>query len=187
MNRLAGKAALVTGGGSGIGQGIAEVFAAEGASVAVLDIEAEWAEETEVQLKAKGAQALGIHGDVAKSNDIQEAVGRCLQEWDRLDILVNNAATSKRSSADLNLAEVPEAEWDRMMAVNLKGPLFGIQAVAPIMKAAGGGGCHQYQLDLGPFMLSRERWVWYQQGCSGKPHTSGRCGTGCLEHSRKLH
>lgn len=139
MNRLAGKVALVTGGGSGIGQGIAEVFAAEGASVAVLDIEAEWAKDTEVQLKTKGAQALGIHGDVAKSNDIREAVSRCMQEWDRLDILVNNAATSKRSSANLNLAEVPEAEWDRMMAVNVKGPLLGIQAVAPIMKAAGGG------------------------------------------------
>ncbi len=137
MDRLRGKVALITGGGSGIGRGIVDLFAAEGASVAILDIQAQWAKDTEAQLRGKGAQALGIHGDVAKGKDVQDAVQRCVQEWGRLDILVNNAGTSVEGAP--NLTELPESEWDRVMAVNVKGPLLCIQAAAPIIRAAGGG------------------------------------------------
>ncbi len=137
MNRLRDKVALITGGGSGIGRGIVELFAAEGASVAVLDIQAEWASEVEAEIRGKGAKALGIHGDVANSNHVRDAVQRCVREWGRLDILVNNAGTSVQGTP--SLTELAESEWDRVMAVNVKGPLLCIQAVAPIMRAAGGG------------------------------------------------
>ncbi len=139
MSRLEGKIALVTGGASGIGRGIVELFVAEGACVAVFDIEAQWARETEAQLKAQGAQALGIHGDVVNAEEVQGAVRRCVQEWGRLDILVNNAAAAMPANKFFGLAELPESDWDRMMAVNVKGPFLCIQAAAPVMRSAGGG------------------------------------------------
>lgn len=137
MDRLRGKVALVTGGGSGIGEGIAELFGGEGACVAILDIQAQWAKDTETQLRSTGAQALGIHGDVSNSNDVKEAVQRCVREWGRLDILVNNAGTSVQGTP--TLTELSEAEWDRIMAVNVKGPFLCTQAAAPVIRAAGGG------------------------------------------------
>jgi NAD(P)-dependent dehydrogenase (short-subunit alcohol dehydrogenase family) len=137
MNRLKEKVALVTGGASGIGRGIVDVFANEGAAVAILDIQPQWTRDTEKELRNSGARALGIHGDVANSNNVHDAVQRCVQEWGRLDILVNNAGTSVKGSA--RLSELAESEWDRVMAVNVKGPLFGIQAATPVMKAAGAG------------------------------------------------
>ena len=153
MSRFGGKVVLVTGGGSGIGRGIVDLFAAEGACVAIFDIEAQWARDTEAQLKAKGAQAVGIHGDVSKGEEVQGAMRRCVQEWGRLDILVNNAGTSIRSNESLNFTELPEAEWDWIMAVNVKGPFLCIQAVAPIMRSAGGGQYNQHHLYLSPFLL----------------------------------
>jgi len=136
MNRLNGKVALVTGGGSGIGSGIADSFAAEGARVAILEIEGAWAREIEAQLRARGAQALGIQGDVSRSKEVKDAVERCVEQWGRIDILVNNAAASNEAVA---LAAVAEAHFDRIMEVNVKGPLLCIQAAAPVMKANGGG------------------------------------------------
>jgi NAD(P)-dependent dehydrogenase (short-subunit alcohol dehydrogenase family) len=137
MNRLKDKVALVTGGASGIGRGIVDLFAAEGASVAVLDIQDQWTKDTEIELRDSGARALGIHGDVANGNNVRDAVQRCVQEWGRVDILVNNAGTSVKGAP--SLSELAETEWDRVMAVNVKGPLFCIQAVTPIMKSGGGG------------------------------------------------
>ncbi len=137
MNRLGSKIALVTGGASGIGQGVAELFAAEGACVAILDIQPQWTQETEAQLRSAGAQALGIHGDVSNAKDVREAVQLCVREWGRLDILVNNAGTSVQGTPAL--AELSEAEWDRIMAVNVKGPFLCTQAAAPVIRAAGGG------------------------------------------------
>ncbi len=137
MDRLRSKVALITGGGSGIGKGIVELFAAEGASVAVLEIQPQWTKDVEREIRSKGAEALGIHGDVANGSDVRSAVQRCIQEWGRLDILVNNAGTSVQGMP--SLCELAESEWDRVMAVNVKGPLLCMQAVAPIMRDAGGG------------------------------------------------
>lgn len=138
MNRLSGKVALVTGGGSGIGHGIVHLFAAEGASVAILEIETQWATDTEAQLRAKGFRALAIPGDVAQKNDTQRAVQCCIREWGRVDILVNNAAADN-GNENVALIDLPEAHFDKIMAVNVKGALLCIQAVAPVMKANGGG------------------------------------------------
>src|SRR5574341_2565101 len=139
MSRLEGKVALVTGGASGIGRGMVDLFVVEGASVAVLDIEAQWTKDTETQLRGKGARAIGICGNVAKSEDVKSGVRRCIEEWGRLDIVVNNAAAAMPADRSFYLADLSESDWDRMMAVNVKGPLLCIQAVAPIMRSAGGG------------------------------------------------
>ena len=139
MSRLEGKVALVTGGASGIGRGIVDLFVVEGAWVAILDIESQWAKETETQLRSKGARAMGIHGDVAKRDEVQEAVRHCVEEWGHIDILVNNAAAAMPADKSFMLADLDESAWDRMMAVNVKGPFLCIQAVAPIMRSAGGG------------------------------------------------
>lgn len=137
MKRLSGKVALVTGGGSGIGRGIVDRFAAEGASVAILEIEADWARATEAELRSRGHQALALAGDVSIRRDIDALVQRCVSAWGRIDILVNNAAADNGSA--VMLADLSEAHFDRIMAVNVKGALLCIQAVAPMMKAAGGG------------------------------------------------
>ncbi len=139
MDRLSGKVALITGGASGIGRGMVDLFAAEGASVAILDIEAGWTQATEAELRERGARAMGIPGDVAKRDEVQEAVRRCAREWGRIDILVNNAAAPSDGAEKFKLAEFPEDRFDRVMAVNVKGPLLCMQAVAPIMRDAGGG------------------------------------------------
>jgi NAD(P)-dependent dehydrogenase (short-subunit alcohol dehydrogenase family) len=137
MNRLKNKVALITGGASGIGRGIVDLFTAEGARIAILDIQPEWTRDTETELRGKGFPILGVHGDVSQVKDVQGAVQRCVREWGRVDILVNNAGTTVKGAP--SLTELLESEWDRVMAVNVKGPLLCIQAVAPLMKAAGGG------------------------------------------------
>ncbi len=133
MSRLEGKVALVTGGASGLGRGIVDMFVVEGAWVAILDIEAQWAKESEAELRGKGARAMGIYGDVAKREEVQDAVRRCVQEWGRLDVLVNNAAAAMPADKSFNLADLAESDWDSMMAVNVKGPLLCIQVFARIM------------------------------------------------------
>jgi NAD(P)-dependent dehydrogenase (short-subunit alcohol dehydrogenase family) len=130
-----GKVALVTGGGTGIGRGIAELLAREGARVVVANRSAATGEETVAAIVAAGGQALFQPTDVSRPTDCQAAVQRAIDAYGRLDCLVNNAAIFPRSS----LAETTEAFWDEMMSVNLKGPFFLCQAAIPHMVAQGGG------------------------------------------------
>ena len=135
--RLAGKTALVTGGGNGLGRGIVEHMCAEGASVIFLEIQGEWVRETEADLRTKKMSVIGIRGDVTVADDVQAAADRCMAEWGRLDILVNNAGVSMPMPIDL--ANLPVSEWQRLINVNLTGPFLCTQAVAPKMKKTGGG------------------------------------------------
>ena len=137
MDRLKGKVALITGGGSGLGRGMMELFAAEGAAVATLEIIADWAADTEAALRAMGAEAVGLAGDVRDPEAVAGAVRRCLDEWGRLDILINNAGVAPEKVT--GLAEVDLTEWDRVMSVNLTGPLVCIQKAAPAIRDSGGG------------------------------------------------
>ncbi|MFQ5872184.1 MAG: SDR family NAD(P)-dependent oxidoreductase [Dehalococcoidia bacterium] len=137
MNRLDGKVALVTGAGGGIGKTIAHAMAVTGARVGVLDIEREWANSVTTEIKREGGEAVSICADVSRKDQVSAGVHACANRWGRLDILVNNAAVIG-DREDL-LVDVEEADWDRVMAVNVKGPFLCIQAAAPLLRSSGGG------------------------------------------------
>jgi 3-oxoacyl-[acyl-carrier protein] reductase len=133
MQRLEGKVALVTGAGSGFGLGIAETFAREGARVVVVDIRQEAAEAAAARI---GKSSIGIAADVSKAADVQAAVGKALEAFGRVDIVVNNAGISHRNRPML---EVEEEEFDRIFAVNVKSVYHFARAAVPQMRAQGGG------------------------------------------------
>ncbi|MGF1446421.1 MAG: glucose 1-dehydrogenase [Pikeienuella sp.] len=135
--RLAGKTALVTGGGSGFGEGICERFVQEGARVLVVDIDAQRAETVASRLSAaRQGAAEPFTADVASGSDAQAMVERCIERWDRLDILVNNAGVSHRNQPMLDVTEV---EFDRVYAVNVKALFLAARAAVPVMRAQGSG------------------------------------------------
>lgn len=132
---LDGKVAIVTGAGSGIGRGMAMGLASAGAAVCAADLVLAGAEETAAMIAEKGGQAMAIQVDVASRASIDRMVEAVVAGFGRLNVLVNNAGVANRDP----VTEVSEAEFDRVMAVNLKGPLMCTQAAVPHMRAAGGG------------------------------------------------
>jgi glucose 1-dehydrogenase len=131
--RLAGKVALVTGSGSGIGRAIAERLAAEGATLAIDYVGAEaGADETRAAIAAAGGKAVAIQGDVSKVADCNSLIEQTWQQLGSCDILVNNAGVEK--SADF--VDVTEADYDFVLGVNLKGAFFLTQAFVRKLKAA---------------------------------------------------
>ncbi len=131
--RLQGKAAIVTGAASGFGAGIAERFAAEGAKVAILDINGEGARR---QAEKIGVNALAIACDLTRADDVDEAVSETLAAFGRLDCVVNNAGWTHRNKP---LLEVTEKEFDRIYAINVKAIYLMTRATTPILSAGGGG------------------------------------------------
>jgi 3-oxoacyl-[acyl-carrier protein] reductase len=131
--RLAAKVALVTGAASGFGAEIARTFAREGASVAILDIDAAGAHAVATSV---GPEMLAVTGDVTKSADVRGCVEQTLASYGRIDIVVNNAGWTHRNRP---LLEVTEAEFDKIYAVNVKSIYHMTQAVVPQMRAQGGG------------------------------------------------
>jgi len=134
--KLAGKAAIVTGAGSGIGRATATLFAREGARVVVADINLQGALETVEAIKATGGSATCVKVDVSLPQEVEEMVQRCLLEYGALDILHNNAYWAPVSRP---LVETTEYEWDRTIDVTLKGVFLGCKYAIPEMIGRGGG------------------------------------------------
>lgn len=128
--RLKNKVAIVTGAARGIGKAIAQRFLQEGAAVAINDIDLERAEEIVHEAKSKGKKALSVKADVSNEKEVEEMVNRVYSNFARIDILVNNAGIIKRGSTEDHSYE----DWDRVIAVNLRGTYNCSKAVIPIMK-----------------------------------------------------
>lgn len=134
--RLQGKVAIVTGAGSGFGQGIAERFAEEGCAVIVNDVAHAAGERVAGGIRNRGGQAQFVHGDVSKSADVARLLAATLQHFGRLHVVVNNAGTTHRNQP---LLGVGEEEFDRIYAVNVKSIYLTAQHMVPYFRQAGGG------------------------------------------------
>lgn len=132
-DRLKGKVAVITGAGSGFGEGMAKRFAEEGARVVVADLNGEAAARVAGEI---GASAVAVTADVTVRADVDRMVKAASEGFGRLDILINNAGYSHRNKS---LLEVSEDEFDRILAVNAKAIYLSTLAVVPIMEAQGGG------------------------------------------------
>lgn len=133
--RLAGKVAVVTGGGSGIGRASAMCFAREGARVVVADLDSVGTGVTEGEIGREGGTAIAVVADVTREEDVGRLVDRTLQVFGPPTVLLNNAAITSFGT----LAESPAEELDRVLAVNVRSAWVCARAVIPLMRDTGGG------------------------------------------------
>jgi NAD(P)-dependent dehydrogenase (short-subunit alcohol dehydrogenase family) len=131
-----GKVALITGGSSGIGRGTALVFAREGAKVAIADIQVEQGHETVRMVKETGGEAMFVKCDVSVASEVEAVVAKVVEAFGRVDCGFNNAGID---SAMAKTADCTEEDWDRVIAVNLKGVWLCMKYEIPQMLKQGGG------------------------------------------------
>ncbi len=132
--RLQGKVAIITGAARGIGRETALLFAAEGAKVVICDLLAE-GEEVAEEIRSRGGEAIFYKLDVTDRESVKRMVNTVTERYGRIDILVNNAGITR----DAQFLKMTEGDWDKVIAVNLKGVFNVTQAVAPVMVAQGKG------------------------------------------------
>jgi NAD(P)-dependent dehydrogenase (short-subunit alcohol dehydrogenase family) len=136
MDRLKGKAALVTGGGSGMGRTSCVLFAREGARVTVVDRAADAGQDTVRQIRDEGGEASFVEADVSDAADVEHMVAATVEGYGRIDVLFNNAGIEGPS---VNLLEYGEDDWGRVIAVNLTAVYRAMRAAIPPMIEQGGG------------------------------------------------
>jgi NAD(P)-dependent dehydrogenase (short-subunit alcohol dehydrogenase family) len=135
--RLEGKAAVITGAGSGIGRESALLFAAEGAAVVAVDIEDKGGSETVAAIERAGGRAVYVHADVANAADAARMIAAAEKEFGKLNVLFNNAGIM--DSRDDDAVSTDETIWDLTMKVNAKGVFLGCKYGIPALRRAGGG------------------------------------------------
>jgi len=133
--KLKGKIAVVTGAGSGIGRATAELFAEEGAAVVVAEVTESAGQETVDSIRRAGGEAIFVKTDVSNAGQVESMVQMVMNTYGRIDILFNCAAIFLIAS----LTETTEEQWDRLMAVNLKGIFLCSKSILPRMIESGGG------------------------------------------------
>lgn len=134
--RFAGKVAFITGATSGIGRMTAVAFAKAGADVVVVDINEEGIAETARLIEETGRSALVVKCDVTKADQVKAAVEQAVAKFGRIDVAFNNAGIEQPYGA---IADVTEDDWDRIVAINLRGVFLGMKYVVPVMLKNGGG------------------------------------------------
>ena len=137
MNRLAGKVAVITGAGSGIGRGTACIFAREGCRVVVADLNLAAAQETCSLIQKDGGKCIAVKADVSKAADVQAVFAEAVKEFGQLDILFNNAGVPQTNQ---KIEDYPEELFDRVVNVNIRGVFLGCKYAVPIFKKQGRGG-----------------------------------------------
>ncbi|MCF6159095.1 MAG: SDR family oxidoreductase [wastewater metagenome] len=130
MEGLKGKVALVTGGGRGLGEAVCQILGESGATVVLTDIRGELAEKAAGELREKGIESMDLQLDVGDESQVKDTIHRVAARYGRLDILINNAGID----VTLPVEEIPVADWDRIIGVNLRGPFLMSKYVFGIMK-----------------------------------------------------
>ncbi len=164
--RLQDKIALITGGGSGIGEASAELFAHEGAAVAVCDLNIGAAEAVSKRIKDSGGRSVALEADVTVREDVERVVGNVVDEFGGLDILVNSAGVSDRAappSYDI------DQTWQWVMDVNVKGTLLPTRVALEAMRVSGGGSI----INLSSIYGLVGRTEWLGDGFSAYAHSKG--------------
>jgi len=133
---FAGKVAFVTGAANGIGRAAALAFARQGASVVVADVSEQGNQETTRIIEEAGGRALAVRCDVTRVEDVKAALDKAVEAFGRLDFAFNNAGVEQAKAA---LADIKEQEWDRIVAINLRGVFLCMKYEIPLMLKHGGG------------------------------------------------
>lgn len=173
---LAGQAALVTGGGSGIGYGIARTLARHGAAVAIASRDREKLEAAAERLRDEGgARALAVPANVRKPDSVREAVERTAEELGGLDLLVNNAAGNFYCASE----ELSPGGWAAVVETDLYGTFYGCQAAHPVMRERGGGRIVSISMTL-----HHRGWPRMAHACAAKAGVDALTRTLALEWAR---
>jgi len=178
--RLAGKVALVTGGGSGIGRACCERFAREGARVAVADWRRDAAEETAASIRDAGGEAVATGGDVAVAADAERMVADAVAAFGRLDVLLANAG----GELVADVLETDEAQWDRVLGTNLKGCFLCAKAALPHLIRAGGGSIVLTASQLA--FVGAERFAAYAASKGGVLNLARAMALDCARHGVRV-
>ncbi len=135
MDRLEGKIALITGGGRGLGEAICYTLNEAGAVIIAADVREDLAEKVARQVQAGGGQAMALRLDVSAAGQAEQVIGQVFEQYGRLDVLVNNAGVD----VTLPVEELSVDDWDRIIAVNLRGPFVMSKYALPVMRQQGRG------------------------------------------------
>lgn len=178
--KLAGKCALVTGGGTGIGRATALLFAREGAKVAVAGRTLGKCEEVAAEIAVVGGEAIAIAADVSRSPDVERMVNTTVEHFGGLDVLFNNAGIGH----DTETVETSDEIWDQVIDINLKGVFLGCRYAIPFMRERGGGSIVNTASTAG--MVGFARRVAYCASKGGVIAMTRAIAVECMAHNIRV-